>query len=632
MKISGITSEISFFTGRGDAEITMYRGNFNIRDEIKAMAPAGEGFSVSVEERDGVTYLCGRSEDESCNRIAIRFSADASEHVTGGGEQFSYLDLRGRTFPIWTREQGVGRNKATEITRLADESDGGGGDYHTTFYPQPTFVSSKLYFVHVFDYEYSELDFTHEDYHEILIWKNSFRIAVCAAESYEKLLEKLTGILGRQPMLPDWAMKGIWLGAQGGTDRVTKLAEQCREGGMEIPAVWIQDWEGKRVTSFGKRLQWDWKWNAEMYPGLPEVIASDGQTRWMAYMNPYLVKGGVLFAEAEKQDFFVKDSKGENFLFDFGEFDCGVVDLTMPEAFDWYKSVIKKNIISMGFRGWMADFGEYLPADAVCFGGTGLEKHNEWPVLWAKCCREAVEESRLLGDCVFFMRSGAAGSGKYSTLAWAGDQCVDFSDDDGLPSVITSALSLGMSGFGLHCSDCGGYTTLFHLHRTEELMERWLEFACFTPVIRTHEGNRPDSNVQLYSNEKMISAGAKYSRIHSMLLPYMRECVRINAECGTPVMRPLFFEEPENDALYSRNLYSYMLGPDLIVAPVVKEGAEEREGILPKGSWICLADGKRFEGGLFRVSAPLGEIPLFAREGSEYMELFRAVSDAVRKA
>jgi alpha-glucosidase len=222
----------------------------------------------------------------------------------------------------------------------------------------------------------------------------------------------------------------------------------------------------------------------------------------MGYINPYLVEGGALFAEAAEKGYFVRRADGSNYLFDFGEFNCGVVDLTMPEAFGWYKDVIKTNLIGMGFRGWMADFGEYLPADAVCFGGSGLARHNEWPALWARCNREAVEES---GEpCVFFMRAGATFSQRYATLIWAGDQCVDWSDDDGLPSVITAALTLGMSGFGLHCSDTGGYTTLFHLKRDEELLLRWLEFSCFTPVMRTHEGNRPESNVQLYDNERTL--------------------------------------------------------------------------------------------------------------------------------
>lgn len=581
---------------------------------------------MEVSDRDGLLYLTGAAAD-GFSRLWIRFEAEPEEHVTGGGEQFSALDLRGRLFPIWTREQGVGRNKLTEVTRLADCSDGGGGDYHTTFFPQPTFMSSRGYFAHLQNYEYSELDFREEDYHELTLWTSAFSLVLGDGGNYSELLRKLTGLLGRQPVLPEWAMKGLWLGVQGGTRRALELRDRCASGGMDISAVWIQDWEGKRVTSFGKRLQWDWRWNREMYPGLDGVIAADKACRWMGYINPYLVEGGVLFAEAKEHGYFVKRPDGSDYLFDFGEYDCGVVDLTSDAAFEWYKNVIKTNLIGLGFRGWMADFGEYLPADAVCADGErGLTAHNRWPELWARCNREAVEETGLLGECVFFMRAGAAGSQKYATLVWAGDQCVDWSEDDGLPSVITAALSLGMSGYGLHTCDAGGYTTLFHLKRDRELMLRWLEFACFTPVMRTHEGNRPDSNIQIYSDDEMIRDAARLTCLHTALLPYLSECVRENAEEGMPVMRPLFMAEPECAEAYRRELYSYMLGGDMIVCPVVEQGALTRSVWLPAGEWVHLWSGERFARGSHTVGAPMGEPPVFYRAESKYEELFREIS------
>ncbi|MBE7004979.1 MAG: alpha-glucosidase, partial [Ruminococcaceae bacterium] len=511
----------ALFLGRGDEHISMFRGNFDVRDRVwqrvalRFVKREGDtltfshpdvdgGMTLRAEERDGLLHLFAETADTRFNRLWLRLSAEPGEHVTGGGEQFSALDLRGRVYPIWTREQGVGRNKLTEVTRLADASDGGGGDYHTTFFPQPGFLSSRLYFVQLMNYEYAELDFGDEHFHELGVWCTRAHIVFGGGKSIPELVEKLGGLLGRQPMLPDWAMKGLWLGVQGGTERATALEKRCLDHGVDLSAVWIQDWEGKRVTSFGKRLQWDWRWNPELYPGLDQVICEDKNAAWMGYINPYLVEGGQLFREAAEKRYFVRRADGSDYLFDFGEFNCGVVDLTMPEAFAWYKQVIRNNLIGMGFKGWMADFGEYLPADAVCFGGSGLTLHNEWPALWARCNREAVEESGKLGDCVFFMRAGAFYSQRWATLLWAGDQCVDWSEDDGLPSVITSALTLGMSGFGLQCSDIGGYTTLFHLKRDEELLLRWLEFACFTPVMRSHEGNRPDSNVQLYDNERTL--------------------------------------------------------------------------------------------------------------------------------
>ena len=633
----------ALFLGSGREKITMYRGNFTVEDRLERRLPlrfetfdgeklifaipGGIGkYTVGVSERGGLLYLTGAAAD-GFSRLWIRLEAEPEEHVTGGGEQFSALDLRGRLFPIWTREQGVGRNKLTEVTRLADCSDGGGGDYHTTFFPQPTFVSSRGYFAHLQNYEYSELDFREEDYHELTLWSSAFSLVLGDGRDYSELLRKLTGLLGRQPALPEWAMKGLWLGVQGGTRRALELRDRCVSGGMDVSAVWIQDWEGKRVTSFGKRLQWDWRWNREMYPGLDGVITADKACRWMGYINPYLVEGGVLFAEAKEHGYFVKRTDGSDYLFDFGEYDCGVVDLTSDAAFEWYKNVIKTNLIGLGFRGWMADFGEYLPADAVCADGeSGLTAHNRWPELWARCNREAVEEAGLLGECVFFMRAGAAGSQKYATLVWAGDQCVDWSEDDGLPSVITAALSLGMSGYGLHTCDAGGYTTLFHLKRDRELMLRWLEFACFTPVMRTHEGNRPDSNIQIYSDNEMIRDAARLTRMHTALLPYLRECVRENAEEGMPVMRPLFMAEPECAEAYKRELHSYMLGGDMVVCPVVEQGAFTRSVWLPAGEWVHLWSGETFARGSHTVGAPMGEPPVFYRAESKYAELFREIS------
>ena len=629
----------ALFLGKGESRIDMYRGNFDIFDRVserfalrfesfsggvaRFVSPALSGaFLVEIEEKDGLVRLRGKSEDGTVNRVYLRLTAEKGEHVLGGGEQFSCLDLRGRLFPIWTREQGVGRNKLTEITRLADASDGGGGDYHTTFFPQPSFLSSRLYFAHLENYEYSELDFREPDYHEITLWTTQMHLVLGAAESYPALLEKLSSLLGRQPMLPDWAMSGLWLGVQGGTERAASLAKRCREGGVHLSAVWIQDWEGKRITSFGKRLQWDWRWNKELYPELDKVIAGDREGVWMGYINPYLVEGGVLFREAQKKGYFVRRADGSDYLFDFGEYDCGVVDLTLPSAFDWYKNVIVTNLIGLGFKGWMADFGEYLPADAVCHGGSGLSLHNAWPALWARCNREAVEQAGCLGDCVFFMRAGAAGSQRYATLIWAGDQCVDWSEDDGLPSVITAALSLGLSGFGLHSCDIGGYTTLFHLHRDEELLLRWLEFACFTPVMRTHEGNRPDSNVQLYDNDRLIAAAARLTGVHDALLPYMKHCVKQNAESGLPVMRPLFFEAPEEPRAYSHRLYSYLLGDDMLVAPVVEPGAQERTLWLPEGDWVHLWSGEHYAGGEIGVAAPMGKPPVFYKAASPWKALF----------
>ena len=180
-----------------------------------------------------------------------------------------------------------------------------------------------------------------------------------------------------------------------------------------------------------------------------------------------------------------------------------------------------------------------------------MVEHNHWPALWAQCNYDAVKESGKLGEVVYFMRAGYTGSQKYCTLLWAGDQSVDFSLHDGLASVICGALSAGMSGCGLSHSDIGGYTSLFGNCRTKELFLRWSEMAAFTPVMRTHECNRPDENFQYYDDEDCMNKLARLVDVYTMLAPYTKALVAENAalnglsEVVTPLAANVFDLLPE---------------------------------------------------------------------------------------
>ena len=388
---------------------------------------------------------------------------------------------------------------------------------------------------------------------------------------------------------------------------------------------------GKRITSFGKRLQWDWRWNQDLYPTLPEDI-KEYEARgivWTAYINPYLVQGGLMFEEAKTQEFFVKTLDGADYLIDFGEFDCGFVDLTNPAAFNWYKEKIKQNMIGLGLKGWMADFGEYLPTDCLVYSGqSGIWAHNEWPTLWAKLNYEALLESGMLGKIGFYTRSGAAGTQKYSPLMFAGDQFVDFSADDGLPSVINAALSLAMTGFGMLTFDIGGYTALFGKSRSKELLLRSCEFAAFTPVMRTHEGNRPQENTQFDADAETIAFFSRFSRIHRALSPYLIALGEENGRCGLPAMRPLFLHYPHDKEAHTV-MYEYLLGEDILAAPVVEECARERKLHLPSDRWIHLWSGVEYTGGEVTVEAPIGQPPVFYRAESEIAKLMKTLLEIV---
>ncbi|WP_318372379.1 alpha-glucosidase [Enterobacter sp.] len=633
------------WVGAGEADIEMFRGNFSIKDRLNekiALPDAtvnahaagwtirfGRGDAVSATlkiglDETGRLLLTLQNDDASHNRIWLRLAANPEDHIYGCGEQFSYFDLRGKPFPLWTSEQGVGRNKQTLVTWQADCKENAGGDYYWTFFPQPTFVSTQKYYCHLDNSCYMNFDFSAPDYHELAIWENHTTLRVECAPRYITLLEKLTALLGRQPELPDWVYDGVTLGIQGGTDVCQKKLDTMRNAGVKVNGIWAQDWSGVRMTSFGKRVMWNWRWDSNNYPQLDDRIAQwkkEG-VQFLSYINPYVASDRDLCAEAGRLGYLAKQANGDDYLVEFGEFYGGVVDLTNPQAFDWFKNVIKKNMIELGCGGWMADFGEYLPTDTYLHNGVSAEiMHNAWPALWAKCNYEALEETGKLGEILFFMRAGSTGSQKYSTMMWAGDQNVDWSLDDGLASVVPAALSLAMSGHGLHHSDIGGYTTLFDMKRSKELLLRWCDFNAFTPMMRTHEGNRPGDNWQFDSDAETIAHFARMTTVFTTLKPYIKNAVAQNAKTGLPVMRPLFLHYEDDARAYSLK-YQYLFGRDLLVAPVYEEGRDDWTLYLPQDAWINLWTGERCDGGDVTVAAPLGQPPVFYRADSEWASLF----------
>lgn len=631
--------------GRGDAEVKMFRGNFQINDTpqqvtelgcarlcggqvlLSADAEVEPAVALEIVERPGSDgALNVRVLQPGFDRIWLRLEGSGDEHFWGGGEQMSYLRLNGRRFPVWTSEPGVGRDKADPFTQAMDEAAMAGGDYWTTNYPQPTYLSSGGYAAHADVSSYCVLDFTAERGATLEIWQNEATIEFTAAPTPAALVGRLSERFGRQPALPDWAIGGAIVGLKEGARSFERL-ERILAAGAAVSGLWCEDWAGIRETSFGRRLFWDWQWNGGRYPDLPARIASlkERGIRFLAYANPYLAVDGPLFREArEGGHLALHQDSDEPYAVDFGEFDAGVVDFTREESCAWFaERILGREMLDIGIDGWMADFGEYLPTDVrLASGEDPMLAHNRWPVLWAEVNRRALESRGRWGDAVFFMRAGFSGVQAHCPLLWAGDQSVDFSRHDGISTVITAALSAGLVGNAYSHSDCGGYTSIGGKVRTAELIMRWCELAAFAPVMRSHEGNRPDDNLQIDSTPELLSCFARWSRVHAALAPYVRHLCGEAVATGLPAQRAMFLhypDDPECAALQDQYLY----GADLLVAPVIEEGATRRRVYLPDGSrWTHVWTGEEAGSGWIDADAPIGSPPVYAREGSAFSSLF----------
>jgi alpha-glucosidase len=309
-----------------------------------------------------------------------------------------------------------------------------------------------------------------------------------------------------------------------------------------------------------------------------------------------------------------------------------MLDLSNPETYSWFKDLIKEHMIGAGLDGWMCDFAEYLPIDSQIYSQEDpFLHHNKYPVLWAQINADAIKEAgRDQGEksIIFFSRSGNTGTSKVSPLIWAGDQNMTFWLDMGLAAAICAGISLGFIGIGQTHSDIAGEFPFLWLKRTKELFMRGTEYSAFTCIMRTHEA-KGHSGWTLDSDQETLDHFAKFSRIHAHLTPYLQHAIEEYTSSGVPVIRHCYLHYESDPIFHAQKprllQYQYLLGRDLLVAPVYLKGKHNRKLYLPKDEWIHLWSGQAFHGGWITISSPLGEPPVFYRKQSPFISLFNTL-------
>jgi alpha-glucosidase len=616
--------------GVGEGKYKQNHSAFNIRENLKQQIALKEisilsqdpnaliielshrDYKLSVEFtiQDQKLYIYPKCDHKEINRFWIHLNAEDDEGIFGCGEQFTDINHNGKKIPIWVED-------ASPPTRSKH-----------TYYPQPNFISSHHYYCHIDTTYYTVFDFTQPNKHELYIWNIPQQITIGKFDNLLETVQHLNKFLGIQPKPADWIYDGIWLGIQGGPEIVDKKIDTALTHNIKVAGVWCQDWQGTRFTSFGKQLFWNWKYDEKIYPNLPEYIKklNSKGIHFLGYINTMLAIEGNLYKEASEKGYCLKNEKGEDYYTMMTDFPAAQIDFSNPDAVEWIKSVIKKNMIGIGMNGWMVDYGEYVPVDAVPHSGmVGEAFHNFSPTLWNKLNYEAVKEENLQNETIYFTRSGFTGSSKYTMMHFSGDQRVDWDEKVGLPTIIPSSINMGMCGIGYYHFDIGCYTTYREYKRTKELFMRSAEIAAFTMLMRTHEGNRPDVNWQFDSDEETIDHLKKMVQTHLHLTPYLKYLSNEYQQLGTPLVRGCFMHY-ENDKEVYHLKYQFMLGKDLLIAPVIKPGIENWKVYLPDDLWVHLWSGVEFGGGWNEVYAPIGQPPVFYRKDSNFFELFSELS------
>jgi alpha-glucosidase len=337
------------------------------------------------------------------------------------------------------------------------------------------------------------------------------------------------------------------------------------------------------------------------------------------YFNPMICTGHPRYAEAAARGLLTKDPTGRPYVYRYTgstEFLVSQVDFTAPGASAFYGDLLAEAVAN-GYDGWMEDFGEYTPDDARSADGTpGAEMHNRYPALYHGGAY-AYAHGRAPRPLARFNRSGWTGAAAASQLVWGGDPTTGWGFD-GLASAVRNGLSIGLSGVSLWGSDIGGYFALSEPQTTPDLLRRWIEFGFASGVMRTQANGfslASSPRAQIFDAD-VLPVWVRYARLRTQLYPYLAAAEREYDATGLPLMRALALAYPGDPRAVARE-DEYLLGPDLLVAPVLEPGATQRRLYLPRGRWIDFWRGTAIDGGRdVVVPAPADRLPLFVRGGA----------------
>jgi len=589
-------------------------------------------------------HLGFRASTPGFNRLTWRAASDAQEAIFGVGEQFPHerLNLKGRALPVLSQEGGVGRGHAVISPAVNAASPGSAGSEDSTYYAAPHYLTSRLRSIFLENTEYAVFDFRGDDVIELRLHASRMDGRILQGMDPLHLIERFTAYAGRMPPLPSWAGAGAVVALAKDTQSSLQIVDTLLDDGVPIAAVWNQTWSGRVVTYIGEQVLWNWVPNPTYHPGwdaFADALETRG-IRLLCYVNPMFVPipedarpvSRDLYAEGLAAGHFVRDASGEVLHLPATAFEAALLDLSSEPARRWFKDILITEVMGNGHcDGWMVDFGEALPFDArLASGEDAAAWHNRYPVEWMRLNREALEEAGRLGDVLLFNRSGHTRTPAHSLLLWEGDQLTTWDRYDGLLSAIHGLISGGFSGISLNHSDIGGYTSvsrygLGYSREAEQLM-RWVELSAFTALFRTHEGNQPAENAQVYSDDTIITHFARFSRVYAALAFYRDRLFVESSMNGWPLVRHLWLHYPDDPRALAAD-DEFLLGDELLVAPVHNKCwtwpycPYDKEVYLPAGEWVHLwtgvVHGIWSAGTDTVVAAPIGQPAVFYRRGSE---------------
>ncbi len=508
------------------------------------------------------------------------------EHIYGLGERFGPLVKNGQTVDIWNADGGTSSEQAYKNV--------------------PFHLSDRGYGVLVNDPGHVSYEIGSEAVERVQFSVSGevLEYFVIAGPTPKDVIGRYTALTGRPPIVPAWSY-GLWLSTSFTTDYDEQTVNSFIDemAARELPvSVFHFD------CFWMREFNWcDFEWDPRVFPDPAGMLGRlhDKDLRVCVWINPYIAQRSALFREAADQGFLVKRADGSVWQWDLWQAGMGLVDFTNPDATAWYQSKLRA-LIDQGVDCFKTDFGERIPTDVVWADGSDPERmHNLYTELYNRAVFDVLTDARGEGEAVLFARSATAG-GQSMPVHWGGDSTSTFTS---MAETLRGGLSLALSGFAFWSHDIGG----FEGTPDAAVFKRWTAFGLLGSHSRFHGSS--SYRVPWAFDDEAVEVTRRFTHLKMRLMPYLYQQGLDAAASGTPLMRPMMMEFPDDPATAYLDR-QYMLGSSLLVAPVFSTDGSV-DFYLPSGEWTSLLTGETVTGGSWRRETHgFDSLPLYVRPGT----------------
>lgn len=457
---------------------------------------------------------------------------------------------------------------------------------------------------------------------------------VFVGDTPKDVMKTYADLTGYSPMMPKWAA-GFWQCKcrYESQDILLNVAREYKRRGIPIDAIVIDffHWTEQGDLKFDPKY---WPDPKAMCDELKEMGIEPVVSVW-----PTISPKSENWDEMNNRNMLVRTENGQYPTFDFFGM-ITFIDPTNPETAKFYWDKVKKNYYDYGIKNFWLDEAEpevhpQQFANLKMYAGNGAQTALIYPYYYNKIFYDGLK-SEGETEIISLTRAAYTGSQRVGACVWNGDIMSSFF---ALRQSISSGLSMAMCGIPWWNSDIGGF--LFGDTESKsfrELIVRWFQFGLFCPIMRLH-GTRLNQSYYVDEAPDVMVKGGGYNEIwhfgdenypvlkklietREKMRPYTLAIAKEASENGSPMMRPMFYEFPQDKKCYE--LWDqYMFGGDILFAPIYNEGQTEREVYLPEGEWISVLDKKEYAGGqTVDMHAEVSEYIAFVKKGSDVLNAF----------